>query len=339
MAEESARGKGNIPKRHHTVPKFYLERFAVDGNVTLVKRDDFACSLPTDVTNATVEKHFYTLDLEEGRSPELEHFFANVIEPMGKNSMRRIVDEGFFPPPPGRRVALSTYCAFQFIRGAAARHVIREHYEAVCKKIASTIGPEQAREILTRDLEEGESAPTENDVDDFIAWARDPDAYRVRASSEANLHVGGTLRNAMDLIPYFRERAWMLVTFDDDVLVTGDEPIALASLSGEPGEESLGLAGAEQVFFVTDPRHAIAMIHPKHATKDAMHNGTSDLARTINRNVAYGCHRWIIHKPGTNPLRGVEIPRKGPVVEVDGGLVTMRFRPARAPTSGRSGLR
>lgn len=326
MADEHVHAKGNTPKRHHTVPKFYLERFAVGTNVMLVKRDDFTVSLPTDITNATVEKHFYTLDFEEGRSPELEHFFADVIEPMGAGAIRRIVDQGFFPPPPGRRTALSTFCAFQLIRGAAVRHAIRDHYEAVAKKVASSISREKAREVITDDEN---PSPTEADVDKFIAWARDPDAYRVRASSEANLHAGSTLRNAMDLIPYIERRHWMLVTFDDDVLVTGDEPIALASNTGEPGEMSLGLDGAVQLFFVTDPRHAIAMIHPDHATKDATHKGTPDLARLINRNVAYGCHRWVIHRPGTEPLAGLDVPEKGPAVEVDGDLVMMRFRPAR----------
>ena len=149
------------------------------------------------------------------------------------------------------------------------------------------ISREEAREVIINDKLPN---PTEKDVDEFIAWMRDPNAYRVRASSEANLHAGATLASVMNLIPYFDKRHWMLVTFDDDVLVTGDEPIGLVSASGEPGDMALGLHGAVEVYLVTDPRHAIAMIRPDRATKDASHKGTPDLARRINRNVAYGCH-------------------------------------------------
>lgn len=326
----------NRPRRHHTVPRFYLERFAVDGRIIAAKRDDLTDVRSFGTRDVTIGSHFYTLELEEGRSPELEQFFANVIEPAGASAIRRIVDDGFFPPPPGRRSALAMYCAFQFVRGHAVRHALLEHYDAVAKEFASLITPEQAREVLAEDGKE----PTSAEIDDFLKWARDTNNYTVRAtmpgpetragSGEANLHAQTILPTVMDLIPFFEQRAWHLLTFEDDTLVTGDEPIVLATESGEPGEQALGLGIAEQVFFVTDPRHAIGMIRPDLSKEDRTHKGTPGLARMINRNLAYGCHRWVLHKPGTNPLDGLDVPKKGAVVESEGDLVKIMIRPKRA---------
>ena len=113
----------STPKRHHTVPEFYLRRFAVDGNVQVALRDDLRKSFPQSIGNATVQKHFYSIDTDAERSTEVEAFFANVVEPLGARSIRRIIDEGFFPPAPGLRDQLSTFCAFQFVRGEGLRRV------------------------------------------------------------------------------------------------------------------------------------------------------------------------------------------------------------------------
>jgi len=49
------------PKRHHYVPRNYLERFA-DGSRILVRRRDGA-SFPTNCINVAVESGFYDVDL------------------------------------------------------------------------------------------------------------------------------------------------------------------------------------------------------------------------------------------------------------------------------------
>jgi Protein of unknown function (DUF4238) len=67
--------------RYHTVPAFLLDRFARETEtgrrVCMLEK---ASGRPTQVSprDATVQKHFYSLDTEEGRDPIVEHVLGVV---------------------------------------------------------------------------------------------------------------------------------------------------------------------------------------------------------------------------------------------------------------------
>jgi hypothetical protein len=46
---------GSVPKRHHVVPRFYLERFSLNGHVELVPRDNVGKSFPVSIDRALAE--------------------------------------------------------------------------------------------------------------------------------------------------------------------------------------------------------------------------------------------------------------------------------------------
>jgi hypothetical protein len=52
-----ARDGGSNPKRHHVVPRFYLERFAIKGQVELVERNDPTLSFLVSVEKALAQGH------------------------------------------------------------------------------------------------------------------------------------------------------------------------------------------------------------------------------------------------------------------------------------------
>jgi hypothetical protein len=199
--------EGSRPKRHHLVPRFYLRRFAINDQIQMVTRDLPRKSFVTSIDNALVQKEFYSIDTDEGRQPVIEHFFAEKIEPGAARALRRMVDEGHFPPPAGVREAFSLFLAFQFVRGAATRAALLNLYEAVAKKMGSLMTPEMAREQL-RDSEGTD--PSDEDVHGLVEFARDTDAYRVTMSHENNLHLDMAFRVACDFVPYFANRRWQL---------------------------------------------------------------------------------------------------------------------------------
>lgn len=85
----------SIPKRHHTVPQFYLRRFAVEDQVQLVSRDDLSRRVVTSVGNALTEKYFYTQTTHEGgRSHSIESLLATQIEGPADRALKRVIDDG-----------------------------------------------------------------------------------------------------------------------------------------------------------------------------------------------------------------------------------------------------
>ena len=122
-------------KRHHTVPRFFLRRFAAEnGLVRVVERDDFSKWFETGVEGALAQTHFYSIDTEEGPNTGVEEeLLANTVEGPAARALRRIVNEGVFPPRAGMREALGTFFAFQFVRGEGMRAALLEGYEALAK--------------------------------------------------------------------------------------------------------------------------------------------------------------------------------------------------------------
>ena len=120
-------------KRHHTVPRFFLRRFAAEnGLLRVVERDDFSKWFETGVENALAQTHFYSIDTEEGPNTGVEEERrAKTVEGPAARALRRIVDEGVFPPMAGLRKALCTFFAFQFVRGEGKRAALLERYEAL----------------------------------------------------------------------------------------------------------------------------------------------------------------------------------------------------------------
>jgi hypothetical protein len=293
------------------------------------------------VDNALLQKEFYSIDTEAGRETDVEEFFANQVEPGAARALRRMVDQGAFPPPAGVRHALSLFLAFQFVRGASLRSALVEHYEVMAKKIGSLMTEDMAR----RHLRETDGAePSDEEVQGLVEFAHDTDGYRVGVSSEANLHLGPMLKIAVDLIPYFAKRSWQLIRFSTPMLVTGDEPVALVDRTAIPGSEPLGLAAAREIVFTTDSSSALVLVRPDRSETEQARTGTAAMARIINRHVGFASHEYLVHAPETEPLKGLHFAKKRAPVEVHGDYVLLHGRPARknaafarsyAPRDGR----
>jgi hypothetical protein len=65
-------------------------------------------------------------------------------------------------------------------------------------------------------------------------------------------------------------------------------------------------------------------------------SGTSEMARIINNNVGYACHRYIVHLPGTDPLCGLAFAAKGSPIGIRGSVLMFSHRPSRREARRRS---
>jgi hypothetical protein len=310
----------NEPKRHHLVPQFYLQRFGLNNKVELVYREDLNRSIVLEVENALFERDFYTIDTDEGRDTSVERMFGTHVEGPAARALARVVEEKRPVSLPGLRGAISTFLAFQFVRGASVRRAQVEFFKAQARKMASLATPEM---VQTELLRQGDRISYE-EAEGIVSFAQGG-KYEIEVSHQANLHLGSALNAALELIPLFANRKWILLEFGTPTLVTGDEPIALVGDSLSPGE-ALGVYNAPEIVFPTDPRHALVMVRPDRLSEDSVSSGNERMANVINRHVAFNCHRFVVRQPGTDPLRDLAIPAKAAPVVVVGDYIIAQPR-------------
>jgi len=316
-------------KRHHTVPQLLLCRFTDEnGLVRVVERDDFSKWFETGTVGALAEKHFYTIETETGPDVGIEEdLFARRVEAPAARALRRVVDEGRFPPMPGLRETLSIFFAFQFVRGPGVRAALLAHYDAFAKMRASGATPEMVRRYV-KENDDG-SPLSDDDVQELLGTLHDTSSWRVVPNSEANHHLGIVLPMVLDLVPHFEERQWHLISFPSPMLVTGDEPIGLVGRAVSPGDDVLGIKTASEIVVPVDPMHAFLLAPAPRSTAELRLTGTPKMAQIINNHVGYACHRYLVHRAGTEPLRGLTLARKGSHVRVQGDTLMLSPRPRR----------
>jgi hypothetical protein len=213
--------------RHHTVSAFLLERFARDTDrgrrVCMLAK---ASGQPTQVSprDATVQKHFYSLDTEEGRDPIVEHILG-VVESKAAPLLARL-DEGEVPWG-SDRLGLALFIAMCRLRTPTWR----EETASVVEQLATTMFAESLRldpGITQRALADSDAEPDQIE--------------ELRAMLVEDMETGEAVvrmpKNAM--IKYFLDgssgMSWILFMFDWTVvqlaevlgeLVIADNPVSL----------------------------------------------------------------------------------------------------------------
>jgi hypothetical protein len=332
--ERPNRTGGSDPKRHHTVPKFYLERFSVDEHVELVDRNNFEKWIPASIKRALAENRFYSIETDEGWDAEAEIMLAKHIDGPASSAIRRMFDEGRSLNAAGPRATISAFLAFQSVRGARERHALVEHAKAVHRKMASMATPEM---VLRYARAGGAEGMTEEDSVDTAEFLRGGE-YKIEIHREASLHLGTALPIVEDLARMFYARSWCVFEFAEPWLVTSDEPVALVGADFHAPGSAGGFPHAREIVFPLDPQHALVMVRPdRDVGQLRITLGPRD-AQVINRHVAFNAHRFIVRKPGTNPLAGLTVPERAPAVFEVGnmiGLSTNQSVEARAKVVAR----
>jgi hypothetical protein len=300
------------PVRHHTLPQFVLRRFAAgEGDrmvLELVDRNDFGRVIPSNPRHALASNDFYTLETDEGRDVTMEKILAEHVEGPAAEAVRRLVEGGRSINAPGIRNPISLLIGFQKVRGHAERLAIVEHYKATAKATMGLMTPEMVREVARQEGEE----VSDEDIAELVEFAKSG-KYEIGIERAGNLHLkmfGG----ALQLARIIEARSWQLLEFNDPVLITSDEPVALMGRNVHTPGENIGVANADAIAFPLDPRHALVMVRPDLVADHVRFKGTPDEARIINLHVAFGAHRFIVRHPGTDPLSGIEVPKKAPPV-------------------------
>src|SRR5690606_2902506 len=116
----------------------------------------------------------------------------------------------------------------------------------------------------------------------------------------------GEVVRGLRSIPY-----WTLVVLTRAGFATSDQAVTML---GEPAPRAamtnIGAGNAIEIWHPLNPARALVLsrepIPPLLIGLDDAH------VRRVNWRLALESHRWIIYRPGTNPLKGISVPAAPP---------------------------
>lgn len=322
------RGTEKVGSLHHTVPRFYLERFALNGQLWV--RDRAKDTAPGGgsirATTSMGVRDFYTAVMEDtGFDAWLEEVLA-VVEHQAAPVLSALASPLFKPRALDRAevVNLSTFLAFQLVRGMKRRREIELHADWYGKTmIQGRVSAEKVAKV------------------------------RVVLHPNEHLRLIGTLPET--LLPYLVDRPVAVVGLDEPRLLTCDEPVIVTG-DGTPrhtkycslshkrlrlllrkhrqrGKEMTeiihfwptrprGIALAAEVILPLSTTRAL-VLGPRGATSPGFMQLAGDRARAfaaaLNGEVIDNAYAWVAGHPRDEEFRRMTLPEPGPILNVCGG--------------------
>jgi hypothetical protein len=276
----------DVSERHHTVPRFYLNRFADDeGRLEMVPRSGGAPIL-SSVRNAAAETDFYTIEPtdtpEEDPHPRVIEELLSVLEDRAATAMENLLGDRF-PPSDEVRYGLANFIALQAVRTWAWHGDFERISDMAWKS------------MIRSDLDNNPNSsfkPVADDLDRFVIHAG------------KNYRLGVMLQQMLHLAPFVFAMTWRLYVHDVSAFLTSDEPIGIWTRPGRT--ESAGILSADAVYVPLDPMHALGLLRSE--VPETIIEGSETRARHINVSVAAGARRWLFQRPGSTPLQDAELP-------------------------------
>jgi hypothetical protein len=194
----------NAPRRHHTVPRFYLKRFAKGDKIVAVHRATNR-TLEMTTKNASVRTDFYTVEgLGEERRYAVEEFLSR-FEDDAAPALVRMTTPGGFPVSEKDRVAIAVFLAFQLARGKKPRDTADDALEHTAKMALAMLKPEPLLNLLRSKLGH---EPTQKEINEHVG-KMDPAALGI--TIPRNDHIKNMLEVVPDIVPMLADRNWQLI--------------------------------------------------------------------------------------------------------------------------------
>ncbi|MEX1077577.1 MAG: DUF4238 domain-containing protein [Homoserinimonas sp.] len=164
---------GQEPRRQHLVPRFYIDRWAVNGRVRVVDLARERNAYETSPTQAAIETDFYRLEQDGTHvSPVFWEAWLSEVEGKASAAIARVDAEGMAGMDGEAHQWLCLFLAVQMTRSRSARFLRRAMFIEQMARVMEFGGPEQ----LARMLSDGGKESSSEDLDQLVA-----DVARFRA--------------------------------------------------------------------------------------------------------------------------------------------------------------
>ncbi|MCX4608693.1 DUF4238 domain-containing protein [Streptomyces mirabilis] len=293
-------GKQKLKRRHHTVPRLLLRRFADGERLVRVPLDGGEPML-VGVGDVTVRRDFYSMRTEDGQLDDTVENLLSDLEGQAAPVIRKIIQERLWPLPVGDRAILGQWIAAQHVRIPAVRQANNEIFDQLTKIMVAAGGKPEMRRLL----EEQSGEPvTDEEVEAMWDEMTDFNSYDAELSvNDQMLMMGRSMETAYDAM---MNRSWGLCRFERKTLLLSDHPVTLMRDPRQPEWRGVGLANAAAILVPIDRRAAIFMQPP--GIPDHELPASTRVARELNHRFAWNSRIELFHHPEDNPLDGIELP-------------------------------
>lgn len=294
------------PKRHHQVPRAYLNRFGRSETVRVHRRD--GKTYESSTLNVAVESGFYDVPDGHGRrSSEVEERLAEV-DGAAAEAIAGIDREGQ-PPHEGSdyRFTLAVFLGLQMTR--TTRH--REQVMFPERVAAWAAGRELTQELVADYLAQEHLGftPRPREAEGaflFVSKALEDGG----ATSEFAIRM--MLRMVEAFVPRLLQLNWSVEYDRKEQLITSDTPVVVWRKPTPMDEfEGVGVDTAGELRFPLDPGKQLVL--SKRRRQRTMWVEPHRVRRS-NADMADGCHRFVVGNPATP--RVIDRVRLGPLAPV-----------------------
>lgn len=229
----------NIIRNHHTVPRFYLNRFADNHKQIGVVELPGAIRVIRSTKSTTVARDFYNVEGLDAPEDFFEREFGK-IEDTAAKVFAKVLDKKVWPLEPEDRRAVAVFAALQHLRGPSQRNHLGQLSTAMTRLEIATAGRDNVRQFAKDRF--GFVDLNEDEVERIWQYAIKPNTAPIEVPALA--HMGQLAEFLPESVKYFQGRPWVLIRFARKSILTCDTPVSLIpGLRREP-YEGVGLMTA-----------------------------------------------------------------------------------------------
>ncbi|MGN6501596.1 MAG: DUF4238 domain-containing protein, partial [Pseudolysinimonas sp.] len=297
-AAQAMTDAGREPRRHHVVPRFYLDRWAESGRVKVVDTNGSRAPFVTSTANAGVETDFYRIDprrFADGVSPVVWETWLSAIEGAAKPVFARLDSSDGRMSVEDQGLLLG-FLGIQASRSRASRRRMRNHMADGYTALIRSMPDDEFIALMRKAGFDGDGPAVTEQRERLLKRYADPD--RPFFTREEELRLSGKSAESITLALSTRKLA---VYNTARRIVTSDEPvIELQEHMGEypPRSRGAGYMGAPFLAFPLGPQSVLLLIRgdlpvlvPTGSTLSVIE--THDL----NRVIAGNAERQIFSSP------------------------------------------
>ncbi|MGY5099669.1 DUF4238 domain-containing protein [Streptomyces sp. 900105245] len=291
-------GKSKLKRRHHTVPRLLLRRFADGERLIRVPLDGGEPRL-CGIADVTVHRDFYSMRDASGELDDSVEDLLAELEGKAAKVIRKVIN-GMWPLTIEDRAIVAEWIAAQHARIPAARAAHNEMADHLGKMLIAMEGKPGIR----RRLEENATEPvSDEEVEALWEEMTDFDSYYAEMSANGHmLSMAQSMKTAYEVLMW---RSWGLCRFQRRTLLIPDHPVTLMPDPATPSWRGVGIGNAAAIIMPIDRRAAIIMASPG---PDFVFPATTKVAKELNHRLAWNARKELFHHPDDNPLDGIELP-------------------------------
>lgn len=301
-------------KRHHQVPRFYLERFSDSGKVTVRWRD--GRTYATSPVNVAVESGYYDIpDGVGGVSKEIENGLAD-IETMADQVFKAIDRSGQLPSPSDPDTAtLALFVGLQMARTTSHRERVLFPRRVVDWAAGREVTREAVDEYLSTQYLGFPPEPGEVDgAYTVVRVAMDQEPRTLTDEFAVEMMLTSAIEISRRLLPF----NWSIEFDVNRAFMTSDSPVVLWRKPTPRDEyEGLGIENAAEIRFPLDPGKQL--VFSRRLRRSRVDVGGHRVRRS-NSDMAGAAHRFILGSPqNARQIAAARLDRWRPLIRFNVG--------------------